>query len=420
MEARAPRRGGQVCRRSRSDSPRLRTPASRTHDEDAETISRTLLSRSTHGSRCARGPRLPAHAVDPVLAPLRGCCPASTARHLADHPHPRHRHHRAAHRLLGRLHLGPAPSATQVRRLGSATAPPPTCPFPDVGTLGRTMVGHGDEPEGDRCRDLPGRTQGVRPGAGAILPQSAVAGVEELQNRALQAEAKARLSAAPAPAAEPAPNMDSITKTLVMAQRTADATLADARDEADGIRKEASERAESILAEAKAQGAQMIAAAEQEALRTGEVTRSKVAAEVEALEARRSALSDDVDALSSHVTTQREQLASTVLVLNQASSTRACRTSPSRRCRHLRPTRPASRWCRRRSRRRAAHRADGVGRAARGTRSARRGRSRLPRAAGLGGHAGPDHPGGPARQQGEPQAWSFFDEGPKGDDRWKK
>ena len=33
-------------------------------------------------------------------------------------------------------------------------------------------------------------------------------GVEELQNRALQAEAKARLSAAPAPAAEPAPNMD--------------------------------------------------------------------------------------------------------------------------------------------------------------------------------------------------------------------
>ena len=42
-------------------------------------------------------------------------------------------------------------------------------------------------------------------------------GVEELQNRALQAEAKARLSAAPAPAAEPAPNMDSITKTLVMA-----------------------------------------------------------------------------------------------------------------------------------------------------------------------------------------------------------
>ena len=34
--------------------------------------------------------------------------------------------------------------------------------------------------------------------------------------------------------------MDSITKTLVMAQRTADATLADAREEADGIRKEAS------------------------------------------------------------------------------------------------------------------------------------------------------------------------------------
>ena len=26
----------------------------------------------------------------------------------------------------------------------------------------------------------------------------------------------------------------------------------------------------------------------------------------------------------------------------------------------------------------------------------------------------------PLVEQGEPQAWSFFDEGPKGDDRWKK
>src|SRR5262245_33506098 len=134
-------------------------------------------------------------------------------------------------------------------------------------------------------------------------------GVEDLQNRALQAEAKARLNATPPPPAEPAANMESITKTLVMAQRTADATLADARDEAEGIRKEATDRAESILAEAKAQGAQIITAAEQEALRTGEVTRAQVAAEVEALEARRGALTDDVDKLSGHVTAQREQLA---------------------------------------------------------------------------------------------------------------
>lgn len=246
-------------------------------------------------------------------------------------------------------------------------------------------------------------------------------GVEELQNRALQAEAKARLSAAPAPAAEPAPNMDSITKTLVMAQRTADATLADARDEADGIRKEASERAESILAEAKAQGAQMIAAAEQEALRTGEVTRSKVAAEVEALEARRSALSDDVDALSSHVTTQREQLASTVLVLNQALEHPGLQDV----------TKPTL----------SAPPADPPGLALVPPSEPDAGPpTELMGSAGQ--HEAPDQPdeadrGFPAPQasagtpdpitqevpsveQGEPQAWSFFDEGPKGDDRWKK
>jgi DivIVA domain-containing protein len=143
-------------------------------------------------------------------------------------------------------------------------------------------------------------------------------GVEELQNRALQAEAKARLTAAaPAPATETT-NMESITKTLVIAQRTADATLSDARTEADGIRKQATERAETILAEAKAQGAQIVTAAEQEALRTADVTRSRVAAEVDALENRRQALLEDVDTLSTHITTQRGRLVATVEILNQA------------------------------------------------------------------------------------------------------
>ena len=141
-------------------------------------------------------------------------------------------------------------------------------------------------------------------------------GVEELQNRALQAEAKARLTTT-APPPDPA-NMESITKTLLLAQRTADATLVEARDEAEGIRRQASERAESILAEAKAQRTQIIAAAEQEALRVGEVTRGQVAAEVDALELRRSALSDDADALSAHVLAQRERLAVTVGVLSKA------------------------------------------------------------------------------------------------------
>ena len=141
-------------------------------------------------------------------------------------------------------------------------------------------------------------------------------GVEELQNRALQAEAKSRLtSVAPA---QPDTGVEQINKVLVMAQRTADATVAEAQQEADGIRRQASERAESMIAEAKAQGAQIISNAEQEAVRTGDVTRSRIAAEVDALEARRQALSGDVDALSGHITSQRERMAATVEVLNRA------------------------------------------------------------------------------------------------------
>jgi DivIVA domain-containing protein len=246
-------------------------------------------------------------------------------------------------------------------------------------------------------------------------------GVEELQNRALQAEAKARLSAAPVPPAEPAPNMDSITKTLVMAQRTADATLADAREEADGIRKEASERAESILAEAKAQGAQMIAAAEQEALRTGEVTRSKVAAEVEALEVRRSALSDDVDALSNHVSTQREQLASTVLVLNQALEQPGLKDVPKPTL-SAPPADPPGPALVPPSEPDAGAPTElmapaGQPDAPRPSDEADRG---FPAPQAAAGTPDPTTQEVPPVEQGEPQAWSFFDEGPKGDDRWKR
>ena len=209
--------------------------------------------------------------------------------------------------------------------------------------------------------------------------------------------------------------MDAVTKTLVMAQRTADATVAEAREEADGIRKEASERAESILAEAKAQGAQMIAAAEQEALRTGEVTRSKVAAEVEALEARRSRAVRRRRPLSGHVTAQREQLASTVLVLNQALEHPGLQDVPK-------PTL-------------SAPPADPPGPAlvppsepdtgpptelsvpaaeTEAPWSARRGRSWLSRAPGGGGHAGPDHPGGPARRPGRAAGVVLLRRGPEG------
>ena len=189
-------------------------------------------------------------------------------------------------------------------------------------------------------------------------------GVEELQNRALQAEAKSRLSAAPAPAAEPAPNMDSITKTLVMAQRTADATLG-----------------------------------------------------------RRSALSDDVDALSGHVTTQREQLASTVLVLNQALEHPGLQDvpKPTLSAPPADPPGPAlvppsepdagpPTELMGTAEPEAPRQPDQPAEADRG----------FPAPQAAAGTPDPITQEVPLVEQGEPQAWSFFDEGPKGDDRWKK
>jgi DivIVA domain-containing protein len=244
-------------------------------------------------------------------------------------------------------------------------------------------------------------------------------GVEELQNRALQAEAKARLATTPAPA-EDSPSVDSITKTLLLAQRTADTTLAEARDEAEGIRKEAADRAESILAEAKAQGSQIITAAEQEALRTGEITRSRVAAEVEVLEARRSALSDDVDALSGHITSQRERVAAAVAALQgaldkpdglQDASPPALSASP------VDPPPPA------------LVPPTELGAMPEPPPTELMTETRAPDGSTL---PAPEAAPAPEEQrdpitqevptvdQSEPQAWSFFDEGPRSDDRWKR
>jgi DivIVA domain-containing protein len=243
-------------------------------------------------------------------------------------------------------------------------------------------------------------------------------GVEELQNRALQAEAKARLAATPAPA-EDAPSVDSITKTLLLAQRTADTTLADAREEAEGIRKEAADRAESILAEAKAQGSQIITAAEQEALRTGEITRARVAAEVDALESRRAALSDDVDTLSGHISSQRERVAAAVAALQGALDKPEGLQdvpAPALSAAPAEPPPPAL------------------------VPPTDEGAAPEPPPTEVTTDAGPPESAFPAPdassasaeqqdpitqevptvEQGEPQAWSFFDEGPRSDDRWKR
>jgi DivIVA domain-containing protein len=244
-------------------------------------------------------------------------------------------------------------------------------------------------------------------------------GVEELQNRALQAEAKARLAATPAPA-DDSPSVDSITKTLLLAQRTADTTLAEAREEAEGIRKEAADRAESILAEAKAQGSQIITAAEQEALRTGEITRARVAAEVDALEARRTALSDDVNTLSGHITSQRERVAAAVAALQETLDKPDGLQDVPTPTLTAAPAEPPPPALVPPTEGDTGHEAPQTQRTGDAEDSESGSAFPAPDASSAAEPQDPITQEVPTVEQGEPPAWSFFDEGPRSDDRWKR
>lgn len=110
---------------------------------------------------------------------------------------------------------------------------------------------------------------------------------------AVQAAAQA---AATVPAGAP-DEVETISRTLLLAQRTADTTVADARAEA-----------ERIVAEARAEAAELIVNARDEARREFDDERALAANEVEALRARREFLVGDVDQLEQFLIDQRDRL----------------------------------------------------------------------------------------------------------------
>ncbi|MCU1393028.1 MAG: hypothetical protein JWM34_1456 [Ilumatobacteraceae bacterium] len=170
----------------------------------------------------------------------------------------------------------------------------------------------------------------------AYLAQLATA-IESAQSQAQAMEARARaavarlqeLAAQPAPSHTPpsipkpdaetvaaapvAPvaavhESETISRTLLLAQRTADTTVADAQNEAARIRNEAEAAAKHAVDTARETQARMIEDAKAEARQAGEGARIEVESEVQALLARREFLLSDVDHLEQHVITHRERL----------------------------------------------------------------------------------------------------------------
>jgi len=145
--------------------------------------------------------------------------------------------------------------------------------------------------------------------------------LERAQNQATAMEARARAAvarlqevsqpSASAPAVAVDASVDeseTISRTLLLAQRTADTAVAEARLEASRIVGSANDEAASTLDSTREMATQLLAEARVEARRVGEGERTAIASDVEALKARRDFLESDVEQLELFLIEQRNRL----------------------------------------------------------------------------------------------------------------
>jgi DivIVA domain-containing protein len=131
--------------------------------------------------------------------------------------------------------------------------------------------------------------------------------------RADQAEGRAAaaeqlLEAAEGRARESTDLDETLKRTLVLAQRTADAAVKEAQDEAASTVSTAREEADRLIAEARQAADDLRREAEVEARRDAAGARQQALAEVQALNESRDALRADVDALARHLDEQRRRI----------------------------------------------------------------------------------------------------------------
>ncbi len=181
--------------------------------------------------------------------------------------------------------------------------------------------------------------------------EQVAAGVDALTKQ-LAAVSTGEPSAAPAPKADAAPvagdapaeaappvqptagpksiedNTDELRRTLILAQRTADAAIREAKEEAARLVAEARNssnqqiaeadaQAKKLVADAEAKAAAIVAEAERQALEHSTTSHNRLRAEIEALEGTREQLRSDANVLDRHVEEQRQQLRGTLTELQR-------------------------------------------------------------------------------------------------------
>ena len=154
--------------------------------------------------------------------------------------------------------------------------------------------------------------------------------VETAHKQAIAMEARARAAvaklhevsqSAPVPerASESfsASDNDVITRTLALAQRTADTAVAEARDEADAIIAQSRDEAERLLDNARTLATKTIEDSRADARRAVEGDRVRAENELQSLLARRDFLLSDVDHLEQYLQAQRERLRDAAMALQE-------------------------------------------------------------------------------------------------------
>lgn len=122
------------------------------------------------------------------------------------------------------------------------------------------------------------------------------------------AEAEQRAAAAEQRAMATTDDDDMLKRTLVLAQRTADAAIKEAEEQASRTLSSAQDQAARMLADAQEATARARAEAETEARRAQEEARTRVLSELRDLEAARDQLHADVDTLERHLEEQRDRV----------------------------------------------------------------------------------------------------------------
>ena len=131
------------------------------------------------------------------------------------------------------------------------------------------------------------------------------AAVAKLQEVSQQVSTSSPTGASPSASDEDA---ETISRTLVLAQRTADNTVAQANADAESITVKARVDATTVIDNARSMADKLLDEARVEGRRSAESERIKAENEVQALLARRDFLLSDVDHLEHHLGAQRERI----------------------------------------------------------------------------------------------------------------